>query len=129
MWKIFSCICWLSVRLLQKNFYTDPLLMLLLDSFFFDAELYEFLTYFVYQILIRYITCKFIFPLFRLFVVVLLLVSFDMQKLCSLIWSCFIIFWFCFPSEEIHFLKNFLRLMLKSELKEFPLWCSGNESD
>ena len=43
----FLCACWPSVCILQKNVYSDPLLIFQL-GLFFVAELYEFLYIFGY---------------------------------------------------------------------------------
>ena len=84
----------------------------------FYVELYEFFIYFVYEPLIRYIICKCLLP-FSCCSFILLMVSFTVQKLSSLIYSHVFIFAFAALAWGDICKKIFLRPTSESFLTMF----------
>ena len=91
------------------------LLLLLLFScgfffFFFAIELYEFFRYFDYQPFIRYMVCKY-FSYLMGYLFTLFIVSFAVQKIFSILYSYFLIFYSIACALDIRSKKSLPRPM------------------
>ena len=121
MLSIFSCSCWPSVCFLWRNVYSEllPIFQLgcLFIYLFFAVELYELFVYFGDWALVGYLVCNYFPPFHRLSF--FLIVSFDVQKLISLIRSHWFIFVLFLLPWETDLRKHFVQLMSENVLPMF----------
>ena len=114
MWSIFSCAFWPSACLLWRNVYLDLPTIFGLDCLcFFDVELHELFVYFGYQLLLRYMICRYFLPFSRL-PFHFLMVYFVVQKLFDLMQSHWFIFAFVAFAFGVKYKKSLPRPMSKS---------------
>ena len=106
--SILSCACWLSVYLLWKNVYSDPLPIFKLACFY-DVDLYEFFVYFWILTPMEYIIYKY-------------LLSFSRVTFCLIYSLLHYSFFFLFSSFALFPLVWWLYLELR--LDPF-LFCGG----